>query len=426
VGDGFARHLKALPPDTPVELAIRMAAEKTNAEVVRESRSGDSETAGMGATLVLAILRGNDAVIAHVGDSRAYLYRNGNLTALTRDHTRGQDKVNEGLLTEEQAWDHPESSVLTRAFGHSDPLTIDISAPIPLKMGDQVLLCSDGLCGYVRDTTIADVLSQRSGAKRTAERLVQLANEAGGEDNVTVQMILVGEEPHGRPAEPTEVEPTKVNLGLAPPRPSRTIRLIALVLVVALVAAAGWGGYELYKHRKAGPVDSARAQQKPPVLSGAAATPASHASPPPVTAAGNDAAMAQAGVAPPVILLLGDDADHSVQKLLGEKWRVEEKLPPNAEQAFSQFPLSVIVDLKAQNPPLDFAKQIHKAMTEKFSTELVELRHMQPTEKKILKPADESIVVVGPKPLKPTKAKAMSNPPKGPDAETTPDGGKKK
>jgi hypothetical protein len=257
---------------------------------------------------------------------------------------------------------------------------------------------------------------------------VQLANEAGGEDNVTVQMILVGAEPqHERPAEPTEVEPTKADLGSSL-RPPRTVRLVALVLAAALLAAAAWGGYTLYvhnMHRKVA-APTAMAVHKQPAPAPAATTPAQHAAP--STVAGTAAAVAKppAGAAASPILLLGDDANHSVQKILEEQGKVVQKLPEDSEQAFSQFPLSVIVDVKAPNPPLDLAMQIHKAMTEKFSTELVELRRMQQSEKKMLKQADGSIVVVGSKPAKLPKPKVLSNTTKKPDAETPPDSDKKK
>jgi len=403
VGDGFARHLKALAPDTPVELAIRMAAEKTNTEVVGESRSGEPETAGMGATLVLAILRGNDAVIAHVGDSRAYLYRNGNLLALTRDHTRGQEKVNVGLLTDEEAWDHPESSILTRAFGHSDPLTIDISAPISLKPGDQILLCSDGLCGYVRDPIIAEVLSHGFGAKRTAEKLVQLANEAGGEDNVTVQMILVGDEPHDRIPAPTEVE-KGANAGASPltggiGKPPT--RILVLLVAIVLLAVVAWGGYALFKRMTLVSRRTNSQSVSGVTAGGGPAAPAviglrtNADTPNPSRAANNDKS--------PVVLLLGDDKDKSIQKMLGEKAEVVATIP----QALSRLPPSVIVYAEHTAPSLvSFATKIHAALAAKYPDLIVILRPMQENEKKQIHPKGSMVVVIGqqPKPPPPTHA----------------------
>ncbi len=242
VGDGMTQHLRGQAPDTPVEAAIRMATEKTNREMVIESRTGNPETAGMGATLVLVILRGNDAVIAHVGDSRAYLYREGTLRCLTRDHTRGREKLDAGVITEEQAFDHPDSSVLTRAFGHSEPLAVDIAPPLSLQKGDQLLLCSDGLCGYVHDSKIAEVLSRGLDARCTADELVHLANEAGGEDNVTVQVILAGQaEPEDKKtlaatAVKTDLEQTLRSSPAQPPRGGSRRLVVAGLIVLGLIA----------------------------------------------------------------------------------------------------------------------------------------------------------------------------------------------
>lgn len=356
VSDGFARHLKALTPATPVELAIRMAAEKTNGEIVAESRSDHAETAGMGATLVLAILRGNDAVIAHVGDSRAYLFRNGNLQPLTRDHTRGQDKVNAGFLSEDEAWDNPESSVLTRAFGHSNPLTIDISAPISLQTGDQILLCSDGLCGYIRDSAIAEVLSRGFGAKRTAEKLVQLANEAGGEDNVTVQMILVGDQPHDREPEPTEIErATRGDFEPAAARQRKTsAKVIALALATAFLAAAAWGGYTLLLQRTKshlGPASGPRASDSKTKVASTIAKPE-------LTLGGTNGGPA------PVIFVFGDKSDE-IRKFLKTKLKADAKdLPTQAQRAFAPVRVGVLVDTRGNNPPVEWAYKIHEAVRE--------------------------------------------------------------
>ena len=192
VGDGIFRHLNSLERDTPVDVAMRTAAEKTNEEILGLSRDTRGETAGMGATLVMAILREGALLVGHAGDSRAYLCRNHELRQLTRDHTQGRDNVDAGLLTEVEVFDHLSSSVLTRAFGHSDPLELEISPSLTVESGDQILLCSDGLSGYVPNTAIAEVLARGLGPQQAADLLVQAANDAGGADNVTVQIILAG------------------------------------------------------------------------------------------------------------------------------------------------------------------------------------------------------------------------------------------
>ena len=192
VADGFLRHLNSLSHDEPIDAAIRTAAEKTNREILRLSRGKHAETAGMGATLALAIVSGDALVVAHVGDSRAYLYRDRELRQLTRDHTQGRDNVEAGLLSEDEAFDHLSSSVLTRAFGHSDPLEPEVALPMKLEPGDQILLCSDGLSGYVQNKAIAEVFVRGLEPQQTADCLVQLANITGGADNVTVQIIAAG------------------------------------------------------------------------------------------------------------------------------------------------------------------------------------------------------------------------------------------
>ncbi|MGH3443542.1 MAG: Stp1/IreP family PP2C-type Ser/Thr phosphatase [Nitriliruptorales bacterium] len=156
---------------------------------------------GMGTTLTAIILEGRRLHVGHVGDSRAYLVRDGALTQLTRDHTLVAQLVEEGQLTSEQAAYHPQRSIITRAIGvdpelHVDTLTID------LLDGDQVLLCSDGLTGPVSDEEILDVLTRAADADDAANKLVATANARGGPDNITVVLVRfmaddVGASPDG-------------------------------------------------------------------------------------------------------------------------------------------------------------------------------------------------------------------------------------
>ena len=151
----------------------------------------DPAVAGMGTTATVAVVDAAAATvtIAHVGDSRAYLYRLGSLEQLTTDHSLVGELVRSGRLTEDEAAVHPHRSVITRALGTDadvevDTLTVD-GAP-----GDLVLLCSDGLSAMVRDDEILRVLEATGAAPReAAEALVSAANAAGGEDNVTVLLF---------------------------------------------------------------------------------------------------------------------------------------------------------------------------------------------------------------------------------------------
>ena len=144
----------------------------------------------MGTTFVACALRFDSAVVSHVGDSRCYLFRNGNGTPLTRDHTMAAEQVRLGILTKEEAASHEGRHVLTRSLGNelfvaADTITVNI---LP---GDMLLLCTDGLYGGVPDTKILQIVLRNSDLDKAAEELISAANEAGGHDNVSLQLIRV-------------------------------------------------------------------------------------------------------------------------------------------------------------------------------------------------------------------------------------------
>lgn len=181
--------LAALQPPVDLDNAIRQAFIAANARVYNGAHAGDPQTEGMGATGLLLLTQRSSAVVAHVGDSRAYLARDGELRRLTRDHTRVQRMIDAGMLTEEQARDHPDSSVLERAMGHQPNVEVDVSSPIELEYGDEILLCSDGLSSYVDQTDIEAVLAKPLTPTEQVDELVTLSLRNGGYDNVTVQVI---------------------------------------------------------------------------------------------------------------------------------------------------------------------------------------------------------------------------------------------
>ncbi|HBL32014.1 MAG TPA: hypothetical protein DD490_34765, partial [Acidobacteria bacterium] len=187
---GLETHLRAMPAGTAPADALQEAARRTNAEVYRRAHSGDPATANMGATGVLALVAGRSVRLAHAGDCRAYLLRGGELSRRTRDHTRIQAMLDKNLLSPEEAKDHPDASVVTRAFGKEADLVLEVSEPFELQDGDLLLLASDGLCGYVEDSAIRAALLLGGDAQDIANRLIGLALEAGGEDNVSVQVLL--------------------------------------------------------------------------------------------------------------------------------------------------------------------------------------------------------------------------------------------
>jgi serine/threonine protein phosphatase PrpC len=186
-------------------------AQVANQRIYEISRT-DDERAGMGTTLTAVYVDDNDLAVAHVGDSRAYLFRDGELGRLTQDHTLVEELLKRGKLTEEQAAEHPQRSIITRALGIDPHVEVD-TWTYAARAGDVVLMCSDGLTSMISEKQIAEVLSQEPDLDRAAERLIADANEAGGRDNITV--ILFSLEDVGGASGVDE--PTVVGLSPGPP-----------------------------------------------------------------------------------------------------------------------------------------------------------------------------------------------------------------
>jgi PPM family protein phosphatase len=220
---GLQRYIGEAPVNTSVEKVIHAAFNEANQIVYQQGHAGDPATEGMGSTAVLLLISGRVARVAHVGDSRAYLYRRGRLKQLTTDHTVVQKMVQAGMLKPEEAADHPNASILDRAIGSKAGVTVDISNALRLHEGDAILLCSDGLSGYVADSEIASVLRSRATVQDIPERLVELALKKGGEDNVTVQLIQYG---------------TRKQTWLLAPILHYPVFQIAAVLIVGLILGA--------------------------------------------------------------------------------------------------------------------------------------------------------------------------------------------
>lgn len=193
--EGFQKALSSRPQPRSLRAALRAAAGEVNVAVCAVATSGDPATEHMGSTAVLLAVRGREVLIGHLGDSRAYLWRDGRLVRLTRDHTWVQQLMDQKLLTEEEARHHPEASVLAHAFGRQSELPIALSPGLAVRSGDAILLCSDGLSGYLEDDEIAAVISRHEDPQRVAEALVEAALAVGGHDNVTVQFVVFTEPP---------------------------------------------------------------------------------------------------------------------------------------------------------------------------------------------------------------------------------------
>lgn len=150
----------------------------------------DPQFQGMGATLVAAWLDGFRLTLVHVGDSRAYLLRAGELECLTADHTLVAEQVRSGLLTVEQAQTNPLRRLLIRALGAREEVETDIHEG-ELRSGDALLLCTDGLTGMVPESGITEILQRARDTQSAADDLVSSANEHGGEDNVSVIVLRI-------------------------------------------------------------------------------------------------------------------------------------------------------------------------------------------------------------------------------------------
>ncbi len=239
---------------------IREAITKAN-EAVVERAAGDEGLRGMGTTMTAATLAaGGTLLIGHVGDSRAYLVRDGELSQVTKDHSLVGEMVQGGELTPEQAEVHPQRSVITRALGIERGVEVDIY-PLELDEGDRVLLCSDGLTDMLRTDEIAAILQRESDPQKAANTLVDAANKAGGEDNITVVILDVVADDSSAGAAPA-VAAGPVEAEEAPtPSPSRrerrrglptmrrVVRALVWVLPVLLVLALGFGAVGWYARR---------------------------------------------------------------------------------------------------------------------------------------------------------------------------------
>jgi serine/threonine protein phosphatase PrpC len=186
--------LKDLPPDEPFTAAMGEA----NRRIVAAGR-GDEKLSGMGTTVVAIRFGGTQrepvAEVAHVGDSRAYLMRGGDMRPITEDHSLVAELVRSGDLTRDQAAEHPQKNLITRALGADEEVDVD-TAILPVEAGDRILLCSDGLSDMVPEGAISLILAESpDDPEKAARGLLSAALEAGGNDNITVVVVDVREQP---------------------------------------------------------------------------------------------------------------------------------------------------------------------------------------------------------------------------------------
>jgi protein phosphatase len=250
------------------EAALETLALAANSRIHELSHS-NAEHAGMGTTLTAVYVGDREVAIAHVGDSRAYCLREGELLRLTDDHSLVDELMRQGRLTPEEAVEHPQRSVITRALGPEGTVEVDTRS-FRARPGDVYLLCSDGLTTMLSEEEIADVLRSHPRLRDAGEALIAAANEAGGRDNITVVLLRLEEVGAGSPqpldgAEPDEHATMLGVPAVAPPvRPRQPRRphgaasrarsapgarrkrlrragaLAAVLVVLALIGSAGY------------------------------------------------------------------------------------------------------------------------------------------------------------------------------------------
>lgn len=206
--------------DVPTSLvrAVRAA----NQQIYEQAQT-DPTKAGMGTTLVAAVIVGRRVYVANVGDSRAYLINQQGIVQITEDHSWVEEQVRAGMLTEEQAQKHPQRNLVTRALGSKPTVEVDLFEG-EINTGDQLLLCSDGLTGRVPDPEISAIVQQHP-TQEAARLLVAEANERGGNDNITVLIVSVQEE-----------SPT-IKAPVIPAPGKKASRMLPLVPILAALAA---------------------------------------------------------------------------------------------------------------------------------------------------------------------------------------------
>ena len=170
-----------------VRRALEICVDNANRSVFNAA-SANSQYSGMGTTLVVAVFRDAKVLLGHIGDSRCYRLRGGEMVQITKDHSLLQEQIDAGLLTVEQAATSSHKNLVTRALGVEDAVMLEINEHA-VESGDLYLMCSDGLSDMVNDAEIETILALQASMAQKADRLIALANELGGRDNISVLLV---------------------------------------------------------------------------------------------------------------------------------------------------------------------------------------------------------------------------------------------
>jgi protein phosphatase len=222
-------------PSEDIATALRNALAQANTKIFHQAQT-NPDLRGMGTTTSALAIRESEGWFAHVGDSRIYLIRDGEIRQLTDDHSLVASMVREGLLTSAEAENHPRRNVLQRSMGVSEDVEIDVRGPIALKEGDTFILCSDGLHGVVKEDELKEIA--RLPLDEAADLYIKRALERGGPDNVTV--IIARVERETAEADRMLFEDTVVDRTAPMPSQGRSVAKWALLFLIALGAAGAW------------------------------------------------------------------------------------------------------------------------------------------------------------------------------------------
>ncbi len=187
--DSIKNHFENVNDDSDVKKELQNALAAANNKLVETARR-DSTLEGMGSTAVILLFKNDLAYTANLGDSRIYLVRDEKIKQLTTDHSLVQQMIDSDVLTPQEAENHPKKNVITKSLGREGAVEPDISEQIELLKNDKFILCTDGLTNYVKDEEIFSIASNNP-VQQAAGKLVDLANEKGGNDNITVQIAEV-------------------------------------------------------------------------------------------------------------------------------------------------------------------------------------------------------------------------------------------